>query len=191
MFGRRKKSLEPAATTVAERPGAKNRPTPKRSKAEAANRRPLVPSNRKAASGDAKQAARAERSKVREAMVTGDDRYLPPRDKGPVRRFARDYVDARRNVGEYFLIVALAVVVISFVQTAQLQLLSTAMLWLTVLLCFGDGFVLSRQLKKRLHAKFTEEQLPSGIVRYGVLRAFQIRRTRLPKPMVARGEYPT
>lgn len=176
---------------VAERPGAKNRPTTKRSLAEAANKRPLVPSNRKAAAGDARQAAKAERMKVRQAMVTGDERHLPPRDKGPVRRFVRDYVDARRNVGEYFLIVALAVVFISFFQTPEIQLVSTAMLWATVLFCFADGFILSRQLKKALHTRFTDDELASGIVRYGVLRAFQIRRTRLPKPMVARGEYPT
>ncbi len=28
-------------------------------------------------------------------MKTGDERYLPPRDKGPVRRFIRDFVDSR------------------------------------------------------------------------------------------------
>jgi hypothetical protein len=193
VFGRGKKS-EPVATPVAERPGAKNRPTPRRSLAEAANKRPLVPGKGKggkAANGSSRQAAKAERMKIREAMVTGDDRHLPPRDKGPVRRFVRDYVDARRNVGEYFLIVALAVVFISFFQTPQIQLISTALLWATVLFCFADGFILSRQLKRALHAKFDDDQLPSGIVRYGVLRAFQIRRTRLPKPMVSRGQYPT
>ena len=28
-------------------------------------------------------------------MRTGDERYLPPRDKGPVKRFIRDFVDSR------------------------------------------------------------------------------------------------
>ena len=36
-------------------------------------------------------------------MVTGDDRHLPARDRGPVRRFVRDYVDARRTMLEYML----------------------------------------------------------------------------------------
>ena len=190
MLGRWKKPAEPVVAPVAERPGAKNKPTPTRSSAEQANRRPLVPSNRKAASSQSREAAKAERMKVREAMVTGDERHLPPRDKGPVRRFVRDYVDARFNVGEYFLVVALVVVFISFFQSAQLQLVSTAMLWLTVVFCLGDGFLLSRRLSARLHEKFTDDQLPSGVVRYGLLRAFQIRRTRLPKPMVRRGEHP-
>ena len=39
----------------------------------------------------------------RASLASGDDRYLPARDKGPVRAFARDYVDSRRTVGEYML----------------------------------------------------------------------------------------
>lgn len=190
MFGLRKKTPEAVATPFDERPGAKNRPTPKRASAEAANKRPLVPSDRKKASGAAREAARAERLKVRQAMVTGDERHLPLRDKGPVRRFVRDYVDARLNVGEYFLVVALAVVFISFFQSPQLQLLSTALLWLTVVLCLGDAYLLSRRLGRALHERFDDSELPRGVVRYGVLRAFQIRRTRLPKPMVSRGQHP-
>lgn len=190
MFGRRKKTPETSAVVVQDRLGAKNRPTPRRSTAQAANKRPLVPSDRKKASGAAREAAREERLKVRQAMVTGDERHLPPRDKGPVRRFVRDYVDSRRNVGEYFLVVALAVVFISFFQSPQLQLLSTALLWLTVVLCLGDGYLLSRRLSAALHERFDDSQLPRGVVRYGVLRAFQIRRTRLPKPMVDRGQHP-
>ena len=191
MLGRRKKTPETTVIPVEDRPGAKNRPTQRRSTAEAANKKPLVPSDRKKASSASREAARAERMKVRQAMVTGDERHLPARDKGPVRRFVRDYVDARRNVGEYFLIVALAVVFLGFFQGApQLQLLSTVLLWLTVLFCFADGYLLSRRLDRALHAKFDDTELERGVVRYGVLRAFQIRRTRLPKPMVARGEYP-
>ena len=34
-------------------------------------------------------------AKQREALANGDERYLPARDKGPVRRFVRDYVDSR------------------------------------------------------------------------------------------------
>ncbi len=39
---------------------------------------------------------RAAMSERRERMMAGDDDYLLPRDKGPVRRFARDIVDSRR-----------------------------------------------------------------------------------------------
>ena len=36
-------------------------------------------------------------------MKTGDERYLPARDKGPVRRFVRDWIDARLCVAEMLL----------------------------------------------------------------------------------------
>ena len=49
-----------------------------------------------------------DRSKVRNALMTGDDRYLPSRDRGPLRRFVRDWIDSRRTVGEFFIIIGLA-----------------------------------------------------------------------------------
>lgn len=190
MFGRRKQEQEQvSAAPVQEKVGGKNRPTPKRSKQEALNKRPLVPSDRKVAAKQSREAARAERMRAREAMMTGDERHLPPRDKGPQRRFARDFVDARYNAGEYFLIVAMVVVFLTFLADPKVQLVATGLLWLTVVACFADGFILFRQLKKRLAAKFGDTLEP-GVLRYGVLRAFQIRRTRLPKPMVGRGQYP-
>lgn len=171
--------------------GGKNRPTPKRSQQEALKKRPLVPSDRKAAAKASREAMRAERMKAREALMTGDDRHLPPRDKGPVRRYVRDFVDARWNFGEFFLLVALVVVFLTFIRDPAIALAATGLLWLTVLASIVDGYVLSRQLRKRLHARFGAENVPPGSVRYGVLRAFQMRRTRLPKPMVKRGEYPS
>lgn len=189
MFGRQKTPAEAPSTRV-DRPGAKNRPTPKRSEVEAARKRPLVPADRKGAAKAAREQVRSERLKSREAMMTGDERYLPPRDKGPVRRFVRDYVDARWNFGEFFLIVAMVVVVLTLSPNSTMRLVATLALWVTVLLCLVDGFLLFRQLKKRLRAKFGEEALAGGTARYGVLRAFQMRRIRLPKPQVKRGEYP-
>jgi len=175
---------------VVDKVGGKNRPTPKRSAQVARNQRPLVPDDRRAAHKANRDAMRAERLKARQAMMTGDERFLPPRDKGPVKRFVRDFVDARWNAGEFFLVVAMVVVLLTFVMDPTAQLIATAMLWLTVILSVADGFVLSRRLKRRLNEKFGEENVPAGTVRYGILRAFQIRRTRLPKPMVKRGEYP-
>ena len=40
---------------------------------------------------------------MREGMRTGDERYLPARDKGPVRRYVRDFVDARLCMAELLL----------------------------------------------------------------------------------------
>ncbi|MFP5346241.1 MAG: DUF3043 domain-containing protein [Actinomycetes bacterium] len=189
MFGRRKTQPEASPPPV-ERPGAKNRPTPKRSDVEAARKRPLVPADRKVAAKAAREQARQDRVRAREAMLTGDDRYLPPRDKGPVKRYVRDFVDARWNAGEWFLIVALVVVALSLTRSATTQVASYAVLWAMILFCLVDGFLLSRQLKRRIRGKFGDEGLAGGAVRYGVLRAFQLRRVRLPKPTVKRGQYP-
>ena len=198
MFGRKKSTVEDAPA-VPERAGAKNRPTPKRRVAEAARKRPLVVADRKAAGKVDKDRAREARAKQREALVTGDDAHLPVRDKGPHKRFVRDVVDARWNLGEWYLVLAMVAVLLVLLpgplglgaaQLVQLQLWSTLVLWGTVLLCGIDAFLLSRVLKKQLRARFGDDVTTKGNVSYGVLRSFQIRRWRLPKPQVARGQTP-
>lgn len=175
-----------------EQPGSgKGRPTPRRRVVEAARRRPLVP-DRKAYSKAKRTADRATRDREYQAMLTGDDRHLPARDKGPVRRWIRDHVDARRNLGEYFLPVSIALVVATFLagQNAAAALAVIVLLYVAVISALVDAFILSRVLRKRLAAKFGAEKVPRGALMYGVLRAFQMRRTRLPRPQVARGQYP-
>lgn len=187
------------APAVPDRPGAKNRPTPKRREAEAARKRPLVVSDRKEAAKRDKERAREARAAQRAALVSGDDAHLPPRDKGPHKRFVRDVVDARWNLGEWYLVLAfLAVLLVvvpgplglSTAALVQLQLWSTLVLWGTVLLCGVDAFLLARLIRKRMRERFGDDVTTRGNVSYGVLRSFQIRRWRLPKPQVARGEAP-
>lgn len=167
----------------------KGRPTPRRSQAEAARRRPLVVTDRKAAARSSRERLREERMRTRVAMESGDERYLPLRDKGPVRRFTRDVVDARRNIGEYLLFAALVLVVVQFVLPPLWAVYATFSLWFVVLAVIIDSVLLNRHLKKRLAARFGDE-VPAGTVRYGVLRALQIRRSRLPKPQVRHGQQP-
>jgi Flp pilus assembly protein TadB len=146
-----------------------------------------------------KEAVRAQRAKDKamrdreyQAMQTGDERYLPARDKGPVRRWVRDYVDARRNPGEYFLPAALVVVMATFVaqQNPIAAFAIIIALYLVVIVTVVDAIVLGRRVKKRVTAKFGEEKVPRGIAMYAILRSLQMRRTRLPKPRVERGAYP-
>jgi hypothetical protein len=54
----------------------------------------------------------------------------------------------------------------------------------------GDAFLMWRRLKKRLAAKFGADGVPKGGAMYAVMRAFQMRRSRMPRPLVKRGEYP-
>jgi hypothetical protein len=189
VFGRKKtlnEELSPQATEP--RPGAKNRPTPKRRDQEAANKRPLIVTDRKAARGTDKAARREAMAKQRAGMMTGDDRYLPLRDKGPRRRFIRDSVDARWNIGEFMLPVMLLVLLLSFVRTDWALLMVFILVYGLIAVAIIDAMLMWRRTRKKVEAKYGAAE--KGDAFYAVMRAFQMRRTRMPKPQVARGEHP-
>ena len=72
----------------------KGRATPKRKDAQARRLHPIVPADRKAARREARAKRDEAWERQRRAMITGDERYLPARDKGHIRRYIRDYIDA-------------------------------------------------------------------------------------------------
>jgi hypothetical protein len=179
-------------TTVHDaRPGAKNRPTPKRSAQEAARRQPLVVTDRKAAKDRDKAKRRETMTRQRAAMVTGDDAHLPPRDKGPERRFIRDYVDARWNVGEVILPVMVLVLLLSFLKTTWALTIVFVVTYGLIAVAVLDAILMWRRVKSRLADKYGAGAVPSGGAMYAVMRAFQLRPTRMPKPQVKRGDYPS
>lgn len=196
MFGRSKDksapAVEQAPAVELTKVGGKGRPTPKRSEAQARNQRPLVPADRKEAQKANRAAQREERAKMQAALLTGDERYLPIRDRGPQKRFVRDVVDARRNVGEYFLIIAGISLVLSMVATplgsTTLVLGTTLLIYVMLAIVVIDSILLGRKVKRAVAAKFDAPE--RGLVSYGVTRALQIRRMRRPVPMVARGAHP-
>ena len=164
----------------------KGRPTPSRREAEAARRARLKPT------GDRKQLARRkrqqrveQRNKVRQALVTGDQKNLPPRDRGPVRAFCRDLVDSRFNVAEYLLPLLVLILVLSMVP----PLLGVQFgLWMvTIVATTGDTIWLFVRTRRELRERFPADQT-RGAVAYTILRSSQLRRLRLPKPRVKRGE---
>ncbi|HEY8820904.1 MAG TPA: DUF3043 domain-containing protein [Dermatophilaceae bacterium] len=194
MFGRKKapRNGAPSAITYADRPGAKNHPTPSRRDQEAARKRPLVPTDRKAAAGQSREANRVARAKQRAAMLSGDESALPARDKGPVKRYIRDVVDARWNLGEFMLPIMVLVLLLSAVPifAPKLASLSSLMVFVLVygLIVTGalDAFLMWRRTKAKILAKFGQAP-PRGSAMYAVIRAFQMRRSRLPRPQIARG----
>jgi hypothetical protein len=204
VFGRSKDSTVPTDSVeqvplteetpgIIEGPGGKGRPTPKRKVAEAANRRPLVPQDRKAAAKEAKAAQRVERDRQYAAMQTGDERYLPVKDKGPVRRYVRQYVDARWSLGELFLPVAIVMLLLNMLLTSvspELAFLGLVVLYLFIVGMVVDVAIMWRRLRKKLVAKFGDDAIQRGLMMYAITRVFQIRRARLPKPQVKHGEYP-
>jgi hypothetical protein len=193
VFGRNKTTSEQLADDALhpQREGAKNRPTPKRRDQEAARRQPLVVADRKRA----KQLDRAKRNeqltKTRQAMLTGDESGLPPRDKGPVRRYIRDHIDARWNLAEFMLPVMLVVLALSFLRTSTILFFVMLLTYSVLLAAVLDTFIMWRRLRKKLVAKFGEEAATAkGNGLYAAMRAFQLRRSRMPRALVARGQYP-
>ncbi|MFJ1702208.1 DUF3043 domain-containing protein [Kitasatospora sp. NPDC088346] len=198
MFRRRSEDAS-SATALAEQdektlsrdPQApKGRPTPKRSEAEANRRtRVTVPKDRKEANRQARERMRTEREKQRTALLEGDERYLPARDKGPVRRFARDFIDSRWSAAEFFLPYAVVVLVLSVMKVQSLQLLSTLLFMAFFVVVILDFLRLGFGLRKALRERFPDQNT-RGVIAYAMMRTLQMRRLRLPKPQVKRGERP-
>ncbi|MFF4792347.1 DUF3043 domain-containing protein [Streptomyces sp. NPDC001276] len=168
----------------------KGRPTPKRSEARSQRRSVANTSmTRKDAAKRQREERRVQLERQRQALASGDERYLPARDKGPVRRFARDFVDSRFNIAEFFLPMAVVILVLSMIQVPALQNIAL-LLWLVVIaLIVLDSAVSGFRLRKRLNERFPD-QGKRGAVAYALMRSLQMRRLRLPKPQVKRGERP-
>ncbi|HJU97239.1 MAG TPA: DUF3043 domain-containing protein, partial [Jiangellaceae bacterium] len=180
-------SSTPNAAASGDAPAGKGRPTPTRREAEQARKqRVRPPLTRREALKRERELARADRARSRQAMSTGDERYFLERDKGPVRRFLRDYVDSRRTVAEFFLPLVLFVLLLSFVPNAQLRVFST-LLWLaTMLLVILDVTMMAFRVKREVRTRFPDDT-GRGHVLYAIARSTQIRRFRLPKPTVKPG----
>lgn len=168
----------------------KGRATPTRKEREAANLRPLVSNDRKAASKVSRAKMSEAREKARIGMAAGEEKYLPVRDKGPQRRWIRDYVDARFSVGEVLIPVMFIVIVLTFINDERVQLIGIAGLWLFFLVAVIDGIILGFIVNRRLTAKFGADKLQRGNRWYAAMRAMQLRVMRLPKPQVKRGQHP-
>ena len=180
---RRTKSEDPTAQTEVVKEGGKGRPTPSRKDAEAANKaKAKGPSDKKEAARLARSKRAEQSAKAREAMKTGDERYLPTRDKGPVRRFSRDVVDSRLCMAEFLLPMLILILVLSPINPTIGNGLWSA----TILLVGGDTIWLVFKLRRELRRRFAD-QSTRGATGYAILRSLQLRFLRLPKPQVKLG----
>jgi hypothetical protein len=181
-------SADQALTDAALAAQSKGRRTPSRREAEAANKaRAKVPRTRKEQAA-ARRGARTEGSaKMREAMRTGDGKYLPARDQGSVRRFLRDYVDSSFWILELMLPVMVVLLIFGYVGSAAMATFANAALPALLLVVLLDGFRLRWKLRRELDQRFPEES-HQGATMYAVMRALQIRPLRQPKAQVKVGQ---
>lgn len=167
---------------------SKGRPTPKRKEAESKRKvsslAPVVTKDQKRAS---KALARQDRLTQRAAYLRGEESALPSRDRGPARRYVRNYVDSRRSVGEYFLPIIFFVLVLTLFPIAALQYGAIALMYAVLLVAVVDGIFLSRKIRKAIEANFPGTAT-KGLGMYAWLRSTQMRRLRAPHPQVKVGE---
>ncbi len=187
---RRSKPAASAQRTGATRADAvlgsgKGRPTPTRKEAEAAARArakaSLDPKGARRVSG----ATRGERSReIRAGIKAGDERYLTARDRGPVRRFVRDFVDHRLCLAELALPLLFASLLFS---SAGYGALGTGIMNALLLMVIIDSVYLRFRLRRELARRFPG-QSTKGVTFYAFMRALQLRFLRLPKPQVRLGQ---
>jgi hypothetical protein len=179
--------VRPAAET------AKGRATPKRSEAERGRRQGITGtparsgsssrSGTKTSSAD----AQADRRARQEAIRRGEQWALPARDRGPVKALARDYIDSRRRLSEYYMYLMIVLVIVLFVKKSGVQLYAEPIALVLILLVVVDAawlrFKLTKLVRERLPGESTR-----GLTMYAVFRALQIRRFRVPPPRIHPGD---
>ena len=171
-----------------EATSGKGRRTPTRAEQEAARRRPLVPDT-KEAKAQARADLRQRQERQRIGMANGEEKYLPVRDRGPQRKFVRDFVDAGWHAGELLMPLMLVVILVSLVQNTAIVYYSFVALWVFILFVVGDMIITGARVKKLATAKFGD-RTEKGLRWYAAMRTVQMRFMRLPKPQVKRGQYP-
>jgi DUF3043 family protein len=172
----------------------KGRPTPKRSDAERRRRQPYTaPKDRKEAGRAVRDRQRADRGRRMEAVRRGEEWALPARDRGPVKALARDYVDSKRRLSEFYMYGLIAILLLSlgggviFGHAAHVQSVLDGVIIVGVLIMLAEGVFLGRKVRA-----LAAERLPGvstrGVALYSAMRALQIRKLRMPRPRVNIGD---
>lgn len=198
-------TVETAEATAAQVQVGKGRPTPKRREAER-RRGPVAPppmtqreayKRSKQATGGRKLTKDERRVLVaerRERMMRGDDAYVMPRDKGEIRAYVRDLVDARRNLAGLLLPIALFSFLTLLFPGGYLSDFGPLVLMVMILAAVADSVMFGRRLSRKVRAKFPkgdksgQSTKGSALGFYAFNRACLIRRWRIPRPRVNRGD---
>jgi hypothetical protein len=168
---------------------AKGRPTPKRSEAERNRRQPITGSRAPATprTPEDKVKARTDRSRRYEAMKKGETWALNPRDRGPARALARDYIDSKRRISEYYMYILIVLLAAIFVRSKVAQTYISPLVLVLVVVILIDAQFIRYQLRKLVSERLPGEST-RGLTMYAVMRGLQIRRFRVPAPRVRPGD---
>jgi hypothetical protein len=183
LFRRTKPDETPGQTTVVKE-GGKGRPTPSRKEAQAAARaRAKAGMDDKAARKLLRERRAEKNARTRQGLRSGDEKFLPPRDQGPVKRFVRDFIDSRLCMAEFLL----PLLIIIMVTQSFAPSFSNGLWSATILLVLVDTLLVVFKLKREVRRRFPDEST-KGVTSYAILRSLQLRWLRLPKAKVKLGQ---
>lgn len=170
------------------RQAGKGRPTPKRSEVERRRREP-APTDRKTAAAQDREQRRIETRKRMEAQRRGDPSALKPRDRGPVKALARDYVDSRRLIVSEYILFAIFVLILGafFLGAAKSSNAILILELAIVVLIVGEAYFHSLKVSSLAKQRFPGESR-RGLVSYIAMRSIRLRASRSPAPRVKRGQ---
>ena len=193
-------SPEAPAKSKSPAQAGKGRPTPKRSEAERDRYRSITgstTSGRGPSSGttpkggkatpEEKARLRSERDRRMTAMRRGEEWALGPRDRGPIRKLARDYVDSHRRASEYYMYVLIVLLIALLSRNKTLETYVTPFVLVLIVVVALDAYLIRRALRKLAAERYPNEST-RGMTTYAVMRALQIRRFRMPAPRLKPGE---
>ena len=190
----------PAKSRPAAEAG-KGRPTPKRSEAESNRYRTITgsttsgrgpvkaPDPRRKLTPEEKNRARADRTKQMQAMRRGEEWALGPRDRGPAKKLARDYVDAHRRPMEYYMYALIILILALFAgrSSSAINLYMQDFLIAIILVIAVDAYLLRRSVIKLVNERLPNEST-RGLGFYAIMRGLQLRRFRTPVARLKPGD---
>lgn len=177
-------------------PETKGRATRSRKEAEAARKQALkIPKDKKRARAAMRTRELDARIQTRKALYTLDEKFLPARDRGPVKKFVRQFTDSRLTLAEIFMPITFVSVVVTMAfpsdgtNSAALIGFFNLFFLLMMLALVLDIIIFSVLLKRGLNKEFEKSEL-KGTLFYGISRSLTLRAMRLPKPNVKIGGAP-
>ena len=190
----------PAKSRPAAEAG-KGRPTPKRSAAESNRYRTVTgsttsgrgpvkaPDPRRKLTPDEKAKVRDDRAKQMQAMRRGEDWALGPRDRGPAKKLARDYVDAHRRPMEFYMYALIVLILALFAGRSSSAINSYMQDFLIAIIVViaVDAYLLRRSVIKLVHERLPNEST-RGLGFYSIMRGLQLRRFRNPATRLKPGD---
>ncbi|GAB2461293.1 DUF3043 domain-containing protein [Jatrophihabitans fulvus] len=192
-----KESTAGSEEVTAKASTAKGRPTPKRRDSQGKRGPVTAPKTRKEAYARQKAQAKEQRSAAksakprsvaeqRAALKRGDPDALPRRDQGKTRKLARDWVDSRRMLSNYLLLIFPIMIIASFVPA--LAAVQIVVLFALVVL-IGEWYITGKRVRALAMERYGEADGGNmSIGFYAGSRAYMPRRWRLPGPQVERGD---